>query len=429
MTNPKSSLGDERIAEIRQRWEGFDWSCHGSALKGVRAVKDIHALLAALTTLHAEVEAREQAAHRSGVNEAPTLSEADKRFYARKRVSEASGEDARICPQDGSTCWGACEVSYCRGYADARDAAEQQRTEAQADLARVRQERDVERSRFAHYADRFGDLAYELQRRASSDWGHLRAMTLGSIQAAVKEFRKYAAGQPSPSNWRVRAEAAERAHAEAREQAAQQTNEATIQRLLADPVRQECDSLKEQRDTWHANYLAAEQLRQSAEAIAHRSEQRAETAEQQRTEAQADLARVRQERDHATKWLEHWKKLGDSVRAENEQVQAIIATLDLPQREDNGGHPAGHTAVVALRDMRDKLTEAQERITALEGALRAASDEVEEAIASIGSGECLKNTCVGCKMDDAMARDALARALALLTPSAGSTSPTQGEPK
>jgi DNA repair exonuclease SbcCD ATPase subunit len=62
MTNPKSSLGDERIAEIRQRWEGFDWSCHGSALKGVRAVKDIHALLAALTTLQAEVEAREQAA-------------------------------------------------------------------------------------------------------------------------------------------------------------------------------------------------------------------------------------------------------------------------------------------------------------------------------------------------------------------------------
>jgi hypothetical protein len=80
MTDHPTSLGDERIAEIRQRWEGFDWSCHGSALKGVQAVKDVHALLAALTTLQAEVEAREQAAIAEG------------RRQEREAISGASSE-------------------------------------------------------------------------------------------------------------------------------------------------------------------------------------------------------------------------------------------------------------------------------------------------------------------------------------------------
>jgi hypothetical protein len=254
----KSSLGDERIAEIRQRWEDFDWSLHGSAMSGVQAVKDIQMLLAALTTLHAEVEAREQAAHRSGVNEAPTLSEADKRFYARKRVSEASGEDARICPQDGSTCWGPCEVSYCRGYADARDAAEQQRTEAEADLARVRQERDEYKTLAS--GDQPGSDALTVRAQAEQLLQRVRSM-----DAKAEQSRRYGPAQRRADQLEVIESALQ-----AVQESHQQTHarlQATIERLIADPVRQECDSLKEQRDTWHANYLVENELRLSAEAL------------------------------------------------------------------------------------------------------------------------------------------------------------------
>jgi hypothetical protein len=136
------------------------------------------------------------------------------------------------------------------------------------------------------------------------------------------------------------------AEVEAREPAAQQTNEATIQRLLADPVRQECDSLKEQRDTWHANYLAAEQLRQSAEAIAHQIEQRAETAEQALEAEKAESA------------------------AREQIIQTIVYAIEgkplpFPNLASNG---------IVIRAQRT-LTEAQERITALEGALRAKVQE------------------------------------------------------
>lgn len=85
----------------------------------------------------------------------------------------------------------------------AENTALRQRAEA------AERERDAERSRFAFYADTFGDLAYDLDRRAGSDWGHLRHRVLGTVRAAVTAFRKYANGQPSPSNWRVRAEKAE----------------------------------------------------------------------------------------------------------------------------------------------------------------------------------------------------------------------------
>lgn len=70
-------------------------------------------------------------------------------------------------------------------------------------------ERDVERSRYSFHADKFDDLVCALERRAASDWGHLRYEVIGTLSGASKLFRQYAAGQPSPSNWRRRAEAAE----------------------------------------------------------------------------------------------------------------------------------------------------------------------------------------------------------------------------
>lgn len=44
----------------------------------------------------------------------------------------------------------------------------------------------------------------------------------------------------------------------------------------------------------------------------------------------------------------------------------------------------------------------------------ALENEIQEALAAIGSGECRVNSCIGCKMDDAIARDALLRALAVV---------------
>lgn len=70
-------------------------------------------------------------------------------------------------------------------------------------------ERDVERSRFAFWADKLADLSSALDRRAHKDWGHLRYEVMATVKEAAKLFREYAAGQPSPSNWRVRAEKAE----------------------------------------------------------------------------------------------------------------------------------------------------------------------------------------------------------------------------
>jgi uncharacterized protein YuzE len=137
-----------------------------------------------------------------------------------------------------------------------------------------------------------------------------------------------------------------------REQAAQQTNEATIQRLLADPVRQECDSLKEQRDTWHANYLAAEQLRQSAEAVAFQDRKRAETAEQALEAAEQKIksltARAIVAEQHKT--LELLSK-GSATEQLEMRLREKLAAAEL------------------------RAEAAEQRITALEGALRAKVQE------------------------------------------------------
>jgi hypothetical protein len=54
----KEATAAPRVEEIRQRWgssrEDFDWSLHGSALRGERAVKDIRALLDLLSSLSTE---------------------------------------------------------------------------------------------------------------------------------------------------------------------------------------------------------------------------------------------------------------------------------------------------------------------------------------------------------------------------------------
>lgn len=74
-----------------------------------------------------------------------------------------------------------------------------------ADLER---ERDVERSRFAHHGAQAEALAVEIGRQPG-EWGHLRYRIAAHLSAEAQQFQAYAAGQPSPSNWRKRAEAAE----------------------------------------------------------------------------------------------------------------------------------------------------------------------------------------------------------------------------
>jgi hypothetical protein len=69
-------------------------------------------------------------------------------------------------------------------------------------------ERDLLRSRFAHWAETFKQLAYDIERQPSQ-WGHMRLRVTAELQAAATCFAHYAAGQPSPQNYRRRAEAAE----------------------------------------------------------------------------------------------------------------------------------------------------------------------------------------------------------------------------
>ncbi len=78
---------------------------------------------------------------------------------------------------------------------------EQQLVEASA-------ERDAERSRFASWADTLEALVVEMGRQPG-EWGHLRYRIQGVLTTAVVQFKHYAAGQPSPQNYRRRAEAAE----------------------------------------------------------------------------------------------------------------------------------------------------------------------------------------------------------------------------
>jgi hypothetical protein len=436
MTDHPTSLGDERIAEIRLVIEAARAHAHndshwkpvnGPAYFKTNLARDenrrklwkaIESSEAALTTLQAEVEAREQAAQRehvasgqgeaaearptpespgdsglpvcaaeqtvgnsepghalvdsadkasahytSGTTEVPELSEESKRWYARQRVSEA-GEDARICPQDGSTCWGPCEVSYCRGYADARDAAEQQRTEAEADLARVRQERDEYKTLAS--GDQPGSDALTVRAQAEQLLQRVRSM-----DAKAEQSRRYGPAQRRADQLEVIESALQ-----AVQESHQQTHarlQATIERLIADPVRQECDSLKEQRDTWHANYLAAEQLRQSAEAVAFQDRKRAETAEQALEAAEQKIKSL--------------------------TARAIVAeqhkTLELLSE-------GSATEQLEMR-LREKLAEAElraeaaeQRITALEEALRAKVEEVARHLE--GAGICW-NSEAGTELD------------------------------
>jgi hypothetical protein len=108
---------------------------------------------------------------------------------------------------------------------------EQELVRLQAERDEALQQRDVERSRYAHYAAKFIDLASALERRGASAWGHLRYEVLATLQGAAKEFVKYADGQPSPSNWRVRAEAAEAARDEAQREVERLLNLSALARL------------------------------------------------------------------------------------------------------------------------------------------------------------------------------------------------------
>lgn len=162
-----------RIDEIRARLD-----------RGQRRRGDVEYLLA-------EIDALRQSLQRSDANQAQ-LVKAEEAYRASERAMLRRLSDLLTGGNAGT--WD--EIAHAAEQAESR-------------LRELEQERDTERSRFAFYADTFGDLAYDMERLKSSDWGHLRHRVLGSVRAAVKEFRQYAAGQPSPSNWRRRAEAAE----------------------------------------------------------------------------------------------------------------------------------------------------------------------------------------------------------------------------
>jgi hypothetical protein len=70
------------------------------------------------------------------------------------------------------------------------------------------EQRDLERSRFAHWADALQALHVRIATQPS-DWGHLRHQVQSQLASAAHLFRQYAAGLPSPQNYRRRAEAAE----------------------------------------------------------------------------------------------------------------------------------------------------------------------------------------------------------------------------
>jgi hypothetical protein len=51
--------------------------------------------------------------------------------------------------------------------------------------------------------------------------------------------------------------------------------------------------------------------------------------------------------------LDAWRKLGDAVRIENEQLQTLAVEMGLPKPQDKQGYEGEHTAfsiIVALRD-------------------------------------------------------------------------------
>jgi hypothetical protein len=287
MTDHPTSLGDERIAEIRLVIEAARAHAHndshwkpvnGPAYFKTNLARDenrrklwkaIESSEAALTTLQAEVEAREQAAQRehvasgqgeaaearptpespwdsglpvcaaeqtvgnsepghalvdsadkasahytSGTTEVPELSEESKRWYARQRVSEAAG-DARICPQDGSTCWGACEVSYCRGYADARETVEQaleaaeQKIKSLTARAIVAEQHKTlellsEGSATEQLEMRLREKLAEAELRAEAAEQRITALE-GALRAKVAEWRQYIAEEDNDEWGRERA--------------------------------------------------------------------------------------------------------------------------------------------------------------------------------------------------------------------------------
>jgi len=77
------------------------------------------------------------------------------------------------------------------------------------------------------------------------------------------------------------------------------------------------------------------------------------------------------ERDEAQRWLNHWKRLGDGVRIESEQLQAIAAELNLLKPQDRQGYEGAFTAFDIIRALQAQLTEAERAQQALRAALDA----------------------------------------------------------
>ena len=84
-----------------------------------------------------------------------------------------------------------------------------ERDALKAEVSQVTAERDTERSRFAFWAEKSAEVLRECQTK--SEWGHLRYRIFAFFTEAARLFAEYAAGQPSPANWRRRTEAAEAA--------------------------------------------------------------------------------------------------------------------------------------------------------------------------------------------------------------------------
>jgi len=99
------------------------------------------------------------------------------------------------------------QIRWTLGIAGRMREAAAALTSLRADLSAAQQARDLERSRFASWAETFQGISIQIEN--GSEWGHMRAVLIGKLSAATSEFKRYAQGASSPSNFRKRAEAAE----------------------------------------------------------------------------------------------------------------------------------------------------------------------------------------------------------------------------
>lgn len=132
------------------------------------------------------------------------LSEHVDRFTDQFRLAmrEALASQAGVCDECGNPLVPSEATWYHRACDEKRDDAKEE------ELRSLREERDLERSRFASWAETFEALVVEIGRQPG-EWGHLRHSIQGSLTTAVAQFKLYAAGQPSPTRYRKRAESAE----------------------------------------------------------------------------------------------------------------------------------------------------------------------------------------------------------------------------